>query len=268
MLNKIKNYYRNLNTLKLIYGNELVGSFLSLRNVNRVADKPPVSGRVLVIAPHPDDELIGLGGTIKLHVKAKDRVKVVYVTDGSSGFPSNYRPTSREKREMADRRELEAREGMELIGVDDLVFLGYKDGSFVVNESASKYTFQLLRNFKPDIIYMPYFFDSNRDHQHTLKLMMQVVGEVRIDIKIAMYEIWEPLNANFFVCIDSVVSDKENALKIHKSQLDSVNYLYAAMGLSAYRGAISGAGDYAEAFLVLESDIASKLYRKLSRVIN
>jgi LmbE family N-acetylglucosaminyl deacetylase len=268
MLNKIKNYYRNLNTLKLIYGNELVGNFLSLKNTNRVADKPPVSGRVLVIAPHPDDELIGLGGTIKLHVKEKDQVKIVYITDGSSGFPSNYRPTSREKREMADKRELEAREGMDLIGVRDLVFLGYRDSKFTANESAGKYMFQLLQSFKPDIIYVPYFFDPNHDHQHTLKLMMQAIDQVKINTKIAMYEVWEPLKANYFVCIDKVVSEKESALKVHKSQMESVNYLYAAMGLSAYRGAINEAGNYAEAFLILDSDIASKLYKKLSRVIN
>ena len=43
--------------------------------------------RVLVFAAHPDDESIGLGGTIYKHVKRDDAVKVVYMTDGRMGNP-------------------------------------------------------------------------------------------------------------------------------------------------------------------------------------
>lgn len=268
MFEKAKNYYRNLKILKLIYGNDIVSSFLSLKNLNKVTLEPPASGKILVIAPHPDDELIGLGGTLRLHVLNKDTVKVVYIADGSMGFPRNYRPTHREKQEMADKRELEAREGMEAVGVSDLIFLEYKDGKFFVNDNVLKYMIQLLNNMKPDIIYIPYFFDSNRDHQQTLNMMMQTLEQSKLSTKIAMYEVWEPLIANFIVGIDKVASTKEEALKIHKSQLNSINYLYSAMGISAYRGAINEAGDYAEAFLVLDSEVTLKLYHKISRVLN
>jgi len=80
--------------------------------------------------------------------------------------------------------------------------------------------------------------------------------------------VWEPLIANFVVGIDKVASIKEEALKVHKSQLNSINYLYSAMGMSAYRGAINEAGDYAEAFLVLDSKVVLKLYQKISRISN
>lgn len=268
MLEKAKSYYRNLKTLKLIYGNDLVSSFLSLKNLNKVTLEPPVSGKVLVIAPHPDDELIGLGGTLRLHVLSKDEVKIAYITDGSMGFPKSYRPTQRERQEMSDKRELEAREGMEVIGVSDLTFLEYKDGKFTVNDNILRYMIQLLTNMKPDIIYMPYYFDTNRDHQQVLSLMMQALERTKLQTKVAMYEVWEPLIANLVVGIDKHASVKEDALKVHKSQLNSINYLYSSMGMSAYRGAISEAGDYAEAFLVLDSEVALKLYKRISRVFN
>jgi len=268
MFEKAKNYYRNLKTLKLIYGNEIVSGFLSLKVSAKVSDKPPVFGRILVIAPHPDDEIIGLGGTLRLHVKAKDEIKVVYITDGSSGFPSNYRPTPKERQEMADKRELEAREGMEIIGIADLTFLEYKDNKFSINENIQKYFLQLFEKFQPELIYLPYFFDTNRDHQVVLQLLMRIIEQSKITTKLAMYEVWEPLIANYIVGIDTVSSEKEEALKVYRSQMRSVNYLYASMGLAAYRGAMSEAGDYAEAFLVLDSEVAVKLYKKISRVIN
>jgi len=268
MFEKAKNYYRNLKTFKLIYGNDIVSSFLSLKNLNKVTLEPPTSGKILVIAPHPDDELIGLGGTLRLHILNKDIVKVIYITDGSTGFPKSYRPTHREKQEMADKRELEAREGMEVIGVSDLTFLEYKDDKFSINDNILKYMIQLLNNMQPDIIYIPYFFDTNRDHQQTLNIMMKTLEQSKLSTKIAMYEVWEPLTANFIVGIDKVASTKEEALKVHKSQLNSINYLYSAMGMSAFRGAINEAGDYAEAFLVLDSEVVLKLYHKVSRVFN
>lgn len=266
MFEKAKNYYRNLKTLKLIYGNDLVSSFLSLENLNKIALEPPASGKVLVIASHPDDELIGLGGTLRLHALNKDEAKVVYITDGSAGFPKGYRPTQRERQEMSDKRELEAREGMEIVGISDLTFLEYKDGKFTVNDNILKYMIQLLTNMKPDIVYVPYYFDTNRDHQQVLSLMMQALEKSKHKTKVAMYEVWEPLIANLVIGIDKCASVKEDALKVHKSQLNSINYLYSSMGMSAYRGAISGVGNYAEAFLVLDSEVALKLYEKISRV--
>ncbi len=268
MFNKAKDYYKNLKSLKLIYGNELVSSYLSLKNINNITDQPPASGNILVVVPHPGDELVGVGGTLRLHVKNKDMTKVIYIADGSSSFPSNYRPTSNEKQGMADKRELEARDSMELIGITDLSFLEYKDRKFLVNDNVRKFMNQVILKIRPDAIYTPYFFDSDQDHRQVLKLVLKSIEESKIQTKVVMYEVWEPLIANYIVSIDGVASDKEEALKIHKSQLGSINYLYASMGLSAYRGAVNEAGDYAEAFLVLDSGIALKLYEKISRVIN
>lgn len=268
MFDNLKNHYSNLNTLKLIYGNELVNSFLSLKNVNKVSDLPPTDGKILVLATYPADEIVGLGGTLSLHIKQKDQVKIIYIADGSSGFPNNYRPTAKEKQEMADRRELEARNSMELIGINDMTFLGYKDGNFNVNENIKKYMIQTLENFKPDIVYVPYFFDTSTDRKRVLSLLVHSISKMSVKPKVAMYEVWEPLRANFFVCIDKVVSSKEEALKMHKSQLGSINYLYSAMGLSAYRGAVNEAGDYAEAFLVIDGEVFLKLHEKISRLDN
>ena len=45
----------------------------------RTPAEPPVRGRVLVLAPHPDDETVGLGGTLALHVRAGDPVGVTFM---------------------------------------------------------------------------------------------------------------------------------------------------------------------------------------------
>ena len=43
---------------------------------------PPIGEKILVLAPHPDDETLGCGGTIRLLRKAKKQVKVIFLTSG------------------------------------------------------------------------------------------------------------------------------------------------------------------------------------------
>ena len=84
----------------------------------------PPRGRVLVVAPHPDDEALGCGGALIQHRKQGDRVKVVFVTDGAAGGKLghyaglNYRELRRD----------EARRAGAILGVDELVFWEYPDG--------------------------------------------------------------------------------------------------------------------------------------------
>src|SRR2546421_7567653 len=100
-------------------------------------------GPVIVIAPHPDDEIVGCGGTLRRHVVAGDPVTIVYLTRGenSRGFPWL---SPEQKR---DTREREARASSEILGVRDVLFLDGTDGRLGEPVESAKLIEQLAAIF-------------------------------------------------------------------------------------------------------------------------
>ena len=116
--------------------------------------------RVLVFAAHPDDEVLGMGGTITLHAGAwGDEVRIVCVTDGSSTqYPGD-----------ADRRaqkDAEARRAAAVLGVDDYVHLDLPDMRLdtLPHVEVNAVVEGQLSSFRPDVVYTPHP-DVNRDHR-------------------------------------------------------------------------------------------------------
>ena len=102
------------------------------RNQNTGVKLPRIikapKGKVLVIAPHPDDESCGIGGTIALHREQDDAVLVCYLTDGRSGDPDG-----RHGDGFVALRMAEAREAARILGGLELDFFGFPDNR-AVNE--------------------------------------------------------------------------------------------------------------------------------------
>jgi LmbE family N-acetylglucosaminyl deacetylase len=92
--------------------------------------------RLLVIAPHPDDEVLGAGGLMRRVHEAGGAVRVVYLTDGD-GYRDGVkleehgrRPSSGDYKNYGRRRQHEARNALKMLGLDeqDATFLGFPDG--------------------------------------------------------------------------------------------------------------------------------------------
>jgi LmbE family N-acetylglucosaminyl deacetylase len=78
--------------------------------------------KILVFAPHPDDDIIGCGGSMAKHISQGNRVQVVYLTSGEAGSHKY------SKAELAVIREGEARQATASLGIKDVNFLGMPDG--------------------------------------------------------------------------------------------------------------------------------------------
>jgi LmbE family N-acetylglucosaminyl deacetylase len=115
--------------------------------------------RVLVIAAHPDDEVLGMGGTIALHTARGDEVRVLVVTDGSS---TQYPGDS----DTRARKEEEARKAAAELGVQDYVHLDHPDMRLDTLEhvEVNRILEEQLRDLAPEIVYavQP---DVNNDHR-------------------------------------------------------------------------------------------------------
>lgn len=215
-------------------------------------------GKILVLSPHPDDDAIGCGGTLRLHSENSSEIKVVYLTDGSNGSEKTISKDA--KKRLVETREDEAKEAAALLGVSSLAFWRYEDGQISNNKITQKLLASLISSFKPDIIYTPSFLDPHPDHYETCKILYSTLKQNDFDGEIWSYEVWSPLYANRIINVDKTYDKKELAILAHKSQISDRNYLTAIRGLNQYRAGMFNVGEYAEAFFAANRELYLKLF--------
>ncbi len=215
--------------------------------------------RVMVIAPHPDDDAIGCGGSLIQHVRHGDAVHVVYVTSGEHGSPV-YTPD-----ELTAIREAEAAQGAKILGAQQTTFLRQPDGDVSYSIDLVNHFIQLIRTEKPDVLYLPHSADGHKDHQATFQIVTEALGRAQGDSfpewggkrwnieTILGYEVWTPLPRFQYVNdITDVIEIKLRALQEHKSQLANVRYDEAIRSLNRFRGVMTERAAYCECFEVLK----------------
>lgn len=216
--------------------------------------------QALIVAPHPDDDIIGCGGSIIRLIAKGYRVTAVYMTSGEAG--SLVHP----KEELRQIREAESREAAAVLGFDDLVFLRKADGALSAEGDSVTDLTRIIRSKRPGILFFPHAGEGCRDHRITHELCAEAVkrargpwfqecpGEPWSVERILCYEIWTPLAE--ISCVEEItdcIEQKLAALRRHRSQLASIPYDEAVRGLNRYRGAMTGRGGYCECFQVLAS---------------
>jgi len=137
------------------------------RKEGRVTTNEPCG--VLVIAAHPDDEILGCGGTIALHVARGDIVHVMIACESES-----LRYSSRDQNVDMDRQ---MRQAARALGVDDVRQLGFPDQRLdtmpLIDLIAPLE--HAIREIRPSVVYCQYGGDLNRDHQLLFKAALVAV---------------------------------------------------------------------------------------------
>jgi LmbE family N-acetylglucosaminyl deacetylase len=221
-----------------------------LARLHRLTHRMPVElrevqrARVLVVAPHLDDEVIAPGGTLLLHRQAGSTVGVIFTSD-SAGDPSQTGTAS----ETAIRKR-EAEQAARIVGLEILKFLDYPDGQLSRCEAAmARDLAVLVRDWKPEQIFCPFPGDHHRDHQATTAAVAEAIRQTGWDGEVWCYEVWSTLWPNRAVDISAVVEKKREAIRCYASQVANMSYVEAALGLNRYRG-LRVHVDYAEGFYV------------------
>jgi LmbE family N-acetylglucosaminyl deacetylase/glycosyltransferase involved in cell wall biosynthesis len=200
--------------------------------------------RLLVLAPHPDDEAIGCGGLVALHVREKRVVRIVVATDGGQGG-------------TPQTREQESRRGLSRLGGNaELEFLRFPDRSF--GRDAEPRLREELVSFRPDLILLPSPIEIHPDHLALARVFCELVQSdetLFVDLataRVAFYEVGQPLRPNAIVDITDVADAKYAAIAEHASQLAQRDYVAYARGLNAYRAmTMPPATKFAEGYYVL-----------------
>jgi LmbE family N-acetylglucosaminyl deacetylase len=119
--------------------------------------------KVLVIAAHPDDEVLGVGGTIAKYVSHGAEVKLLIVTDGST---SQYRDDPHLS-EILNAKKLETKNAAEMLGISEVIYGGMPDMRLDVTEhvKVNQVIEFVIDRFQPNIVFTQFYGDVNMDHQ-------------------------------------------------------------------------------------------------------
>lgn len=214
--------------------------------------------RVLVFAPHPDDESIGCGGTLAL-LAPLCPVKVVLITDGSGA--GDLPPDTATKRQVEFARALAA------LGVSEHARLDEPDGHFRDNPEFRDKVLALLERDRPNWVFLPSPLDYHRDHVRAGVALTEICRRAQSVELLLFYEVWSPLAATHVVDITPVVAQKRAALQCHVTSLACRDYLNASLGLAAYRSLYlppAAFPQWAEAFRVEQNQRQSLSTRILN----
>jgi LmbE family N-acetylglucosaminyl deacetylase len=240
--------------------------------VPKVLPGAPPARQVVVLAPHPDDEVIGCGGVLRLFAAAGVPATVIFMSDGRSkdGHVSLFlrdKPTPAEERVVAERKGEAARAGA-VLGVSQQVFLDLPDGGVRPTQASVLRLAAELDRLKPDIVFLPFLIDQHSDHFQTNVIFLEASKQLSGSSgpECWAYEIWTPLLANRIVDITAVADAKWQALEQYASQTASLDYVATTRGLNAYRSIANFTGrGFAEAFFACPLATYRALYQEMGR---
>ncbi len=221
---------------------------------------------ILIIAPHPDDETLGAGGTLFSHQKTGDAVYWLIMT---KAFPEQGY-----EKEWIMTRQREIEHITELYCFRDVIRFDHKTTaldqyplSFLINNISSA-----IETIQPQTIYLPHAWDVHTDHQITFQAAFSCVKQFRFPFieRVLSYETLSETDfgpalpsttfiPNVFIDITQTFLQKSKALSVYQSEIKDHPFPRSLKGIEALatvRGAAANV-KYAEAFMLLKEVIRS-----------
>ena len=212
---------------------------------------------ILVIAAHPDDEVLGMGATIQKLNKENHKIHLCVVSEGAT---AQYKESK-----MVEVRKKSCIKAGKSLGISTFDFLGFPDMKLdsiphlKINIKLEK----IIQKYKPQIVYTTPSNDLNKDHQIVFESTLVATRPISSGVKeILAYELpgitKTPFFPNRYVKIDNEILDKIKAFKMYKSEIQDFPHprsIKAIENLSIQRGIESGLKN-AEAFQIIKSIIS------------
>ncbi len=221
--------------------------------------------KILCFAPHPDDEILGCGGSLIKAIKLGYEIHICYLTFGEQGSPVF--PTKK----LKIIRKKESIKVSAFLGIpkSNIYFLGIPDNEINWHDiKAMKEIISLVRKIKPNIVYLPHEHENYYDHQQASLLIQRALGMAGSNNfknqgknswwveNVLAYEVSTPMEKyQYAEDISGFIDQKIKVLKLYQSQ--TVKFGNAsdfisdkAIFLPGYRAAMT-IGEYREVFQVI-----------------
>lgn len=211
----------------------------------------------LVFSPHPDDEVIGCGGSCVKLVEAGWRLVVVIVIRRERSFHND---------DVSDAAFAEeSREASRILGASKLIELEMPSRDVLDSRAVHVALVSHVRRLRPRRVYLPADTEADPEHVAVGRLARQAVWMAQQPFfpeagervapapeLVLGYEVWTPIPSYQYVeDISGVLDRKLRALRAYRSQIQNRPYDQAIAGLNAYRGVMALGGGHAEVFTVL-----------------
>lgn len=212
-----------------------------------------IADRVLIVAAHPDDEVLGPGGTVKRLVDLGARALIVIACTGRPGHEAAVEDSARQVGGM--------------LGADDVVFLRFPNlrlESFPLVEVVRRLE-QIIASFRPTTVFTHHGGDVNRDHQVCFRATVTATRPLRecpvralLCFETPSSTEWsvtptDAFHPNVFVDITDTFPAKMQALAAYRSEMRPYPFPRSLQGVEALartRGTTIGV-TYAEAFQLM-----------------
>ena len=211
---------------------------------------------ILVIAPHPDDEVLGCGGTIGRLSREGNTVTLCIVT---KPYPPDW------STEYIEKKAVEIEKSNKKLGISQTIFLGFPSVKLdtvpqkELNDSLSR----VIADKKPDIVFIPHNGDLNKDHRIVHEAALVATRPLSSPVKkILAYETlseteWGHSIAQFrpgvYIDITGFIELKKEAMRLFETELKAAPHPRSVELISALatkRGSEIGV-KYAEAFMLV-----------------
>lgn len=202
---------------------------------------------VLVLAPHPDDEVFGCGGAVAIHVGSGIRVHVVVLTDGALYGD----PAVRERESIAAAR---------VLGYGEPEFWRECDGALACSDALVQRLANRINVMAVDLLYAPSPWELHPDHRQAFALAFNALMLIGSGVRLALYEVGAPLRPNVLLDISLVYAIKEAAMRCFVSQIEKQNYVAHVQALNCYRTyTLPSMVTSAEAFCLMTMDALKRM---------
>lgn len=213
--------------------------------------------RILVLAAHPDDEVLGAGGTIALNAPTAQAMRIWIATDGTKQKGAE----AQGEAAYGEKRREEARRAAVILGAEPPLFASFPDrGLTDLRADVEAAIARQIVEFGPDLVLAPSPVEIHPDHRALAEALYLAVARSRREdpdydrfrfLRIAFYEVSHPLLPNALVDICTTARKKEEAFAVYASQQAVRDYATAMNALNLYRRlTLEGTGPV-EAFRVI-----------------
>ena len=182
------------------------------------------SDKILIVAPHPDDECIGAGG---LMIKYHKQCSVIILTNGNKGYNDS------NKKNISDIRKKELISEMKYLNIRNYQFIDIDDGN-LRDYTTCLFDIDLTVYNK---IFVTNSYDDHIDHQAAYICVVKALREQKkYDTELYMYEVTTPVHhITHYINISSIIEEKMKIIQFHRSQLLNCNYCEVARNLNCFR---------------------------------
>lgn len=170
--------------------------------------------RMLVFAPHPDDEVFGCGAAIIRCVQGGGSVRVIILTAGDESADS----------EIARNRLAESRSAAKKLGYGEPISWGYPDRGLGYQEALIERIRQEIEDYQADLVLAPSFWEIHPDHRVAARCVFEATRRTGGERQLVQYEVGVSLRPNLLLNATEVYPEKRAAMRCFTSQLAQQPY--------------------------------------------